>query len=69
MGPGVRGDIGPWQVRTWRVQATGDPFEVDLLEGPIPAIQPAARTASADPPVDEPDRPEPEPSAEAVEGV
>jgi alpha-mannosidase len=64
-------DIGPWQVRTWRVPATGDPFEVDLLEERIPdAEAPAsARAATAVLPVDEPDRPEPEPTAEIAEGA
>ena len=66
-------DIGPWQVRTWRVPATGDPFEVDLLEERLLAGggPPGSSAPAAEPPVSQPDRPEPapvEPGKEALEG-
>jgi alpha-mannosidase len=70
-GRSFQADIGPWQVRTWRVPASGDPFEVDLLEDPIseprrPAPSSQARVA---PPVEDPDRPEPEPTPGLAEGA
>ena len=66
-------EVGPWQVRTWRVDAAGAAVEVNLLEDPIdaagsvPGASGSAAEAPVHPrdggesPVGEPDRPESEP--------
>ena len=60
-------ELGPWQVRTWRIEPERGAIETDLLEDPLDAASPAGAPAasSAQPPIADPDRPE-QPPAEFV---
>jgi len=63
---GFAAEVGPWQIRTWRVpRGAGAPWEVDLLEEPLERLgfrrerRAMPREAvAASPPVADPDRPE-----------
>jgi hypothetical protein len=49
-------DIGPWEIRTFRVPEAGQAVETDLLEWPLEAESDVSQPV-VDPPVHGPDRP------------